>query len=86
MTEIAQSDREAFYLISIYLFIFSDLHIAIVNQTPRIVSAIIQLTPDSNYLNIKNDHVQAPIHLAAITQQSHIVRHLLIAGASVCVI
>lgn len=40
-------------------------------------------------MDLKNDDAQAPIHLAVLTGQPNVVRHLLIAGAKVrriCVI
>lgn len=79
-----------FYLFQIYpnrsFLCYSQLHIAIVNEldNPHIISAIIRLAPAPWLLDIKNDYAQAPIHLAALTGQSDIVRRLLVAGAKVC--
>lgn len=68
-----------FFLLSIC----SQLHLAILHEVPDIASAMIYLAPVPQFLDIKNDDVQAAIHLAALTEQSNIVRRLLIAGATV---
>lgn len=41
------------------------------------------MAPEPIYLDIQNDDAQTPIHLAALTGQSEIVRRLLVAGAEV---
>lgn len=62
---------------------YSQLHLAIINEIPQMIWAIIRLTPAPWLLDMKNDDAQSPIHLAAITKQSNVVRRLLIAGANV---
>lgn len=47
------------------------------------VYALLDMCPNAALLDIRNDDGQAPIHLAVLTQQPHIVRRLLIAGAKV---
>lgn len=61
----------------------SALHLAIINEIPNIVRKIIRLAPQPWLLDLKNDDAQAPIHLAVLTRQANVVRHLLINGAKV---
>lgn len=62
---------------------YSQLHLAIINEIPHIIWAIIRLAPAPWLLDLKNDDAQAPIHLAALTRQSNVVRRLVISGAKV---
>lgn len=71
-------------LLLLLLLQFSQLHLAIINEIPRIIWAIIRLAPAPWLLDLKNDDAQAPIHLAALTRQSNVVRRLVISGAKVC--
>lgn len=43
---------------------------------------LIKMAPHSCLLNIQNDDGQTPLHLAVLTQQSKIVRRLILAGAN----
>lgn len=62
---------------------YSQLHLAIINEIPHIIWAIIRLAPAPWLLDLKNDDAQAPIHLAVLTRQSNVVRRLLMSGAKV---
>lgn len=42
---------------------------------------LINLAPYPRLLNIMNDHLQSPLHLAVLTQQPLIVRRLVLVGA-----
>lgn len=59
------------------------MHLAIINEISHIIWVIIRLAPAPWLLDLKNDDAQAPIHLAALTKQSNVVRRLLVAGANV---
>ncbi|XP_077285828.1 NF-kappa-B inhibitor cactus-like [Arctopsyche grandis] len=61
----------------------TQLHLAIINEMPDAVTALLQMCPYPVLLDIFNDSRQAPIHLAVLTGQPHIARRLLIAGAKV---
>lgn len=60
----------------------SALHLAIINEIPNVIW-LIRLAPQPWLLDLKNDDAQAPIHLAVLTRQADVVRHLLISGAKV---
>ncbi|XP_055298376.1 NF-kappa-B inhibitor cactus isoform X2 [Sitodiplosis mosellana] len=60
----------------------TQLHLAIINEIPHIIWAIIRLAPAAWLLDQKNDDAQAPIHLAVLTRQPNVVRRLLVAGAN----
>ncbi|XP_031628965.1 NF-kappa-B inhibitor cactus [Contarinia nasturtii] len=60
----------------------TQLHLAIINEIEQMILAIIRITPAPWLLDMKNDDAQSPIHLAALTQQSNVVRRLLVAGAN----
>lgn len=52
-------------------------------MTTQIIWEIIKLAPAPWLLDMKNDYGSAPIHIAAFTRQSNVIRRLLIAGAKV---
>lgn len=56
---------------------------AILEKFEKAIYAIIRIAPHHACLDIPNDDAQAPLHLAVLTRQSHIVRGLLVAGAKV---
>ncbi|XP_050460079.1 NF-kappa-B inhibitor cactus-like [Cataglyphis hispanica] len=59
----------------------TQLHIAIMQGYVEGALILINLTPHPHLLNIMNDHLQSPLHLAVLTQQPLIVRRLVLAGA-----
>ncbi|XP_054711647.1 NF-kappa-B inhibitor cactus-like [Uloborus diversus] len=59
------------------------LHLAIVEALSDITCPLIQLAPHPDFLDITNDLYQTPLHLAALTGKSNIVRKLIVAGATV---
>jgi ankyrin repeat protein len=62
----------------------TQLHLAIIlNSDSRLAEKIIELCPHANLLNVKNDLLQSPLHLAVITNKPRIVRCLISHGASV---
>lgn len=61
----------------------TQLNIALIQLLPDIAEKIINLAPSSDYLNLQNNLMQTPLHLAVITKQHLLVRRLLVGGASV---
>ncbi|XP_070152183.1 NF-kappa-B inhibitor cactus-like [Polyergus mexicanus] len=59
----------------------TQLHIAIMQGYVEAALILISLAPHPRLLNIMNDHLQSPLHLAVLTQQPLIVRRLVLAGA-----
>ncbi|XP_029175863.1 NF-kappa-B inhibitor cactus-like [Nylanderia fulva] len=59
----------------------TQLHIAIMQGYVQAALILISLAPHPRLLNIMNDHLQSPLHLAVLTQQPVIVRRLVLAGA-----
>lgn len=59
----------------------TQLHIAIMQGYVEAALVLIRLVPHPRLLNIMNDHLQSPLHLAVLTQQPLIVRRLVLAGA-----
>lgn len=59
----------------------TQLHIAIMQGYVEAALILISLAPHPHLLNIMNDHLQSPLHLAVLTQQPLIVRRLVLAGA-----
>ncbi|XP_006621925.1 NF-kappa-B inhibitor cactus [Apis dorsata] len=58
------------------------LHMAIIQGYIEATFNLIKMAPHSCLLNIQNDDGQTPLHLAVLTQQSKIVRRLILAGAN----
>lgn len=56
---------------------------AIIGEYVQVAHAIIRLAPIPAVLDIRNDQGQTPMHLAVLTNQSEIVRRLMLAGAKV---
>ncbi|XP_028407711.1 nuclear factor NF-kappa-B p105 subunit-like [Dendronephthya gigantea] len=59
------------------------LHLAIINCNEQVVSAILDIIPKPECLDIYNDLTQTPLHLAVITRQDRIVERLVDHGANV---
>lgn len=57
------------------------LHLAIIYGFRKVVGWLIRLVPHPNFLNLKNSYQQTPLHLAVLTGDASLVRHLLVAGA-----
>lgn len=58
------------------------LHLAIVEARSDIIFPLIRLAPHPDFLDITNELYQTPLHLATLTGKSHIVRRLVVAGAT----
>ncbi|KAL6425074.1 hypothetical protein ACFW04_009404 [Cataglyphis niger] len=59
----------------------TQLHIAIVQGFVEAALCLIRMAPDPCLLDTINDDWQSPLHLAVLTHQPLIVRHLILAGA-----
>lgn len=57
------------------------MHIAIVQGFVEAALCLIRMAPDPCLFDIINDDWQSPLHLAVLTHQPLIVRHLILAGA-----
>jgi ankyrin repeat protein len=64
-------------------FIFRRLHTAIIQLLSDLALYFIWLSPNPNCLNLKNNYLQTPLHLAVITKQDVVTRKLMAAGAQV---
>ncbi|KAL3874980.1 hypothetical protein ACJMK2_037926 [Sinanodonta woodiana] len=61
----------------------TELHNFIIQLLNDYALTLISLIRDPEYLNIRNNLSQTPLHLAVITKQSNVVRRLMIAGAEI---
>ncbi|XP_076096985.1 NF-kappa-B inhibitor cactus-like [Mytilus galloprovincialis] len=61
----------------------SQLHMAIIQLLAPIALYFINLVPSHHWLNLPNNLLQVPLHLATITRQTVIVRKLMTAGAEI---
>ncbi|XP_012527351.1 NF-kappa-B inhibitor cactus [Monomorium pharaonis] len=59
----------------------TQLHITIIQGFVEAALMLIRLAPHPSLLNVYNDNRQSPLHLAVLTNQSLIVRRLILAGA-----
>jgi len=59
----------------------SQLHLAIADGATEIVFALIRMAPDPSYLDIQNNEMYAPLHIAVLVNQQAMVRRLVVAGA-----
>ncbi|XP_071572240.1 NF-kappa-B inhibitor cactus [Temnothorax nylanderi] len=59
----------------------TQLHIAIIRGYMEAALILIRLAPHPCFLDTYNDDTQSPLHLAVLTNQSLIVRRLILAGA-----
>jgi len=62
----------------------SQLHLAIASGYEKAVFALIRLAPHPGYLNLQNNELYAPLHIAVLTNQPSLVRRLVVAGAGTC--
>jgi len=58
------------------------LHLAIASGFTEVVFALIRMAPHPNYLDIQNNELWAPLHIAVLMNQPNIVRRLVVAGAT----
>jgi hypothetical protein len=58
------------------------LHLAIADGATEIVFALIRMAPDPSYLDIQNNELYAPLHIAVLVNQQAMVRRLVVAGAA----
>jgi len=62
----------------------SQLHLAIASGYEKAVFALIRLAPHPGYLNLQNNELYPPLHIAVLTNQPSLVRRLVVAGAGTC--
>jgi len=60
----------------------TQLHLAIASSYEDVVNALVRLAPKPDYLNIQNNELYAPLHIAVLTNQPVVVRRLVVAGAA----
>jgi len=58
------------------------LHLAIASGAADVVFALIRMAPHPVYLDIQNNELYAPLHIAVLMNQPTMVRRLIIAGAT----
>merc|ERR1711936_172527 len=58
------------------------LHLAIASGFTEVVFALIRMAPHSTYLDIQNNELYAPLHIAVLMNQPNMVRRLVVAGAT----
>ena len=58
------------------------LHLAIAEGVTEVVFALIKMAPHPNYLDIQNNELYAPLHIAVLVNQPRMVRRLVVAGAT----
>ena len=61
----------------------SQLHLACATQAEDVVFALIRLAPHPACLDLQNNEMYAPLHIAVLTNQPSLVRRLVVAGARV---
>jgi len=59
----------------------SQLHLAIASGYEEVVFAMIRLAPHQDCLNLQNNELYAPLHIAVLTDQPSLVRRLVVGGA-----
>ncbi|XP_037078026.1 NF-kappa-B inhibitor cactus-like [Pollicipes pollicipes] len=57
------------------------LHLAIIYEYAGVAECLVRLVPHPDFLNLRNSYMQTPLHLAALTGQAALCRHLVVAGA-----
>ena len=62
----------------------SQLHLAIASGYEEVVFALIRQAPEPAYLNLQNNELYAPLHIAVLTNQPSLVRRLVVGGALTC--
>ena len=60
----------------------TQLHLAIASSYDEVFNALVRLAPKPEYLNIQNNELFAPLHIAVLTNQPQMVRRLVVAGAT----
>ncbi|XP_054264242.1 NF-kappa-B inhibitor cactus-like [Macrosteles quadrilineatus] len=60
----------------------TDLHLAIYHKFIETVYALVRMVPHPDFLNIKNNDRQTPLHVAVLTRQPRLARLLVCAGAA----
>ena len=60
----------------------TQLHLAIASSYEEVFNALVRLAPKPEYLNIQNNELFAPLHIAVLTNQPRMVRRLVVAGAT----
>lgn len=58
------------------------LHLAIASGFTEVVFALIRMAPHPSYLDIQNNELYAPLHIAVLMDQPAMVRRLVVAGAT----
>ena len=58
------------------------LHLAVAEGVMEVVFALIRMAPHPAYLDIQNNELYAPLHLAVLVNQPRMVRRLVVAGAT----
>lgn len=58
------------------------LHLAIASGFTEVVFALIRMAPHPAYLDIQNNELYAPLHIAVLMNQPNMVRRLVVAGAT----
>ncbi|XP_061700889.1 nuclear factor of kappa light polypeptide gene enhancer in B-cells inhibitor, alpha b [Syngnathoides biaculeatus] len=56
------------------------LHLAIIHEAKEYIRKIIELSKNTDFLDVQNDQRQTPLHLAVITNQSDVCQGLLANG------
>uniref|UniRef100_A0A3Q3VTI5 NF-kappa-B inhibitor alpha n=1 Tax=Mola mola TaxID=94237 RepID=A0A3Q3VTI5_MOLML len=56
------------------------LHLAIIHEAKDYIRTMIELSRNTDFLNIQNDQRQTPLHLAVITDQADVCQRLLVSG------
>ncbi|XP_077477724.1 nuclear factor of kappa light polypeptide gene enhancer in B-cells inhibitor, alpha b [Stigmatopora argus] len=56
------------------------LHLAIIHEAKDYIRTMIQLSKNTDFLDVQNDQRQTPLHLAVITNQSDVCQRLLADG------
>jgi len=59
----------------------TQLHLAIASGFTEVVFALIRMAPHPDFLDIQNNELYAPLHIAVLMNQPTMVRRLIIAGA-----
>jgi len=60
----------------------TQLHLAIVSGFTEVVFALIRMAPNPSYLDVQNNQLWAPLHIAVMMNHPNIVRRLVVAGAT----
>jgi ankyrin only family protein len=58
------------------------LHLAIASGFTEVVFALIRMAPHPDVLDIQNNELYAPLHIAVLMNQPNMVRRLIVAGAT----